>query len=764
MRREAGVALAVYASATAFLFHPYLLQGRVVFETGTLYHIMPTLAGPPPGVPLVPHSNDNIGHYGTILSFLSRHLREGEIVFWNPYTYNGHPMHAANLYPPFSPVLAPPLWVLPWIDALHVLSMTCVTFGGFFFFLMARRLRRSFAGGLIGGAIWSMSSFTAFFLIGPGNVPTLMFLPLEVLLLHAAAASPRYRLYGLFGLIAGADYLSTGLQFFAVNMIVCAVAAVCFSRRRSHFVATATAVVGAVLIAGPVLLPFLDLMGMSTRVDATSNLRHADPRSLLLIPTAAFPRLYGGVNDATDLSAELGTRELFFNLHLGTVGTLSLLLALFGSGRRRAAAWLAGGVAAAFVAMATPPAMTLVSKLPLVRMTSTYYLWHPMLFALALAAAAGGHRLLLLRARDRRVVAWCLRALLCLTLALTAISVIHATTSLPHRWARFAWWFGLHNPALAVPLATLLVMTALLRRRTSGRRLRLVAVVAVAAIETSLFVHHNQVFSERRFVYAPTGLEGFAAEPGRILVRTEGEWWFSRAPNVPMAYRLRTPEIHNPLRPRFFEELIQACKGGEGDGYSRSVGVDEANLHELRTTSVARVAIWNGAAYTVRAVPDAVPRAYVVHDARVLADRAERLRVLGSADYPLGRTVVLESGTPEFHDAPSPPTAAIVVDSADDVAIETVTSAPGFLVLRDSWYPGWEATVDGVPAPVLKADHAFRAVKLDAGTHRLEFRYRPRSVRNGFMLLGLGLAILAVLSLWPRRRDPEADPAAPARG
>jgi uncharacterized membrane protein YfhO len=66
------------------------------------------------------------------------------------------------------------------------------------------------------------------------------------------------------------------------------------------------------------------------------------------------------------------------------------------------------------------------------------------------------------------------------------------------------------------------------------------------------------------------------------------------------------------------------------------------------------------------------------------------------------------------------------------------------VILTDSWFPGWRATVDGHPTPILKAYGAFRGVVVDAGDHTIEMRYRPWSVFIGAALT----AAAAMIALW----------------
>jgi hypothetical protein len=65
-----------------------------------------------------------------------------------------------------------------------------------------------------------------------------------------------------------------------------------------------------------------------------------------------------------------------------------------------------------------------------------------------------------------------------------------------------------------------------------------------------------------------------------------------------------------------------------------------------------------------------------------------------------------------------------------DVGIDVDTDRAGVVVLHDLYYPGWQASVDGAPAPVLRANVLFRGVAVPAGHHHISFVFRPLSLAN----------------------------------
>lgn len=85
----------------------------------------------------------------------------------------------------------------------------------------------------------------------------------------------------------------------------------------------------------------------------------------------------------------------------------------------------------------------------------------------------------------------------------------------------------------------------------------------------------------------------------------------------------------------------------------------------------------------------------------------------------------------------------------NDLSFVSNNSQNGFAVFSDIWYPyGWEAYVDGKQTEIIRANYVLRAIKIPAGQHTIEFKFRPQSFATGntiamfssLLLIGLMLA------------------------
>ena len=95
---------------------------------------------------------------------------------------------------------------------------------------------------------------------------------------------------------------------------------------------------------------------------------------------------------------------------------------------------------------------------------------------------------------------------------------------------------------------------------------------------------------------------------------------------------------------------------------------------------------------------------------------------------------------------------ASLSDEPTRVRLLVRAAAPGPLVLSDTHYPGWRATVDGTPAPIHRANLLFRAVCVPAGEHVVEFTFRPWGFGLGLALTGVSLAFATVVVVRRPRR------------
>jgi hypothetical protein len=149
-------------------------------------------------------------------------------------------------------------------------------------------------------------------------------------------------------------------------------------------------------------------------------------------------------------------------------------------------------------------------------------------------------------------------------------------------------------------------------------------------------------------------------------------------------------------------------------------------------------------AVTVWENPAARPRAYLADAIVEVGDEREALARLSEVARASSRAAVVERtpGAGPLRVARNP--GEVRMESWPGGA-RLAVSAPdgGLLVVNDTFYPGWVATVDGAPAPILWTNHLFMGIPLEPGDHTVLLEYKPPSVP-----LGAAISLVAALALF----------------
>jgi hypothetical protein len=149
-----------------------------------------------------------------------------------------------------------------------------------------------------------------------------------------------------------------------------------------------------------------------------------------------------------------------------------------------------------------------------------------------------------------------------------------------------------------------------------------------------------------------------------------------------------------------------------------------------------------------RREPGAFPPAWIVHRTQTVGDEAALRRLMRAGD--MRSTALVWPGAPTVDLCSGEEPVSVVRRRTDSVSVEATLHCRGLLVLADTNYPGWNATVDGRPAPIVEVYGVLRGVVLEAGHHTVEFQYQPAVVRTGIAVTLLGLTA-AILLLWRDR-------------
>ncbi len=743
---ENGLGLFILFAIAITFFSPLLLGDKVIFYRDFTFVTFP------------------------FKFFLAQTFQAGAIPYWNTNVYGGMPFmagfHAGVFYPPgILFLLKDTVLALNLFYVFHFLILGC------FSFLLARSWGISFASALCCGITGMLSGFIVASALLSNLFMAAVWLPLVFWLFH------QYWMRNHFGAFVGL-VLAIAAQTLAASPEISIMTLLLLYAHSLYFLPRAPGIPGAVRMTASLglavilalglaalqLIPTAHLMehslrdnGMTFEVHAQSSLGPAKLSTLILSPD------YGGLLDSRDYPSWFPGF-----LHTIYMGALAFALVVLGFIFRRQKSigfWLVVFLLGLFLSLGkfNPIYETIYPWVPflnLFRYPEKYF------FISSFAAVfLSGYVL------DALIQGVGKRQLKIIPVITVLVGLLGATLGLAHMFS---------NLDARLPVAVLVIFGGSLvmfyYRKFSQPVFAAVVcfliVLDLGAKDLQLLPMIDRKFYEEKPLVTDIVGDSFGKYriySGRI----------AQTPNPDM----------NPPGPTWMDELFLAKQylrpftgmvvGVEHAGGHPGLGLElrkhlvwfyalidappDKRLRILKRSNVKYWVDWDSLTrFSARGVPlilpdrvkiweDALPRAYMVGRTKI-EKQTEVLNAYYDESFdPLAE--VLFSQPVNFEpSAHFKGTVEAVTYRPNHVTVNTVQQGNGFLVLMDSYFPGWTVKVDGEEKSILRANYFYRAVELGPGEHTLEFEYFPEGFKTGLIVSSIACVLLMALPLWRWRR------------
>lgn len=245
-------------------------------------------------------------------------------------------------------------------------------------------------------------------------------------------------------------------------------------------------------------------------------------------------------------------------------------------------------------------------------------------------------------------------------------------------------------------------------------------------------------------------------------------------PNVNIVYGISSFRVHNPLLPARFAAFAHLCGASLDEFRNQSYAgkltdmVDLASIRLILTQfkplpSRYKLLYTSKQGISIYENPQALPEAYLVGQGVLAQSELEARQAICAPAFDCRKTVVIEPDSATVKKLDDSALSSLFLplkalrQNANQVAIDYSSTVPAFVVLTDTFYPGWHATIDGQPTEIFRANYLFRAVHVPSGKHTVRFEYWPFSLVAGLVLFSCAVLaafaiVLVNLSLRNRRK------------
>jgi hypothetical protein len=744
MRRRIDLPVIVIVLLALLICGRGLLPGNVFSSADILYATFPWRALESRVDPQNTLLSDEAFQFQPWQIYTASQIRAGHFPLWNPHAFGGAPF----LGNPQSAILFPYsalAYVMPVSKAQALEAVLKIATAGLAMYWMLRVLDLRSIAALAGAIAFMFNGFLIVWLGWPvTNVA--IWLPFLIGLTERLRQSLRWQYAGYLALVIGIVLLGGHPETSFHVLFVCGCYAVYRLRGRSpvrYLMQFAMAAVLGGTLAAVQLLPFLDYLSHSAIiairqpgvVRATLPIRAI---MALLVPNYFGSPVTGNFWGPAN-----------YNEIANSVGVLPLILlscAVLGGWKRIGTKFFCTmAIFSAAVIYNFYPVLWVLSKVPGFSRAANHRLIVALTFSMAALCGIGMEVLLSAPDKIRSRLAIGLKASLVLLLTM---SVVWGVLDYQEILAKDVTEFVASQVIIFVLLliAATYVSLRLLNARTGAAKLVLVLVGIEFLSFLPVVPFYNPVIGTDNFYPTTPALEYLRADRSVFRVSLP-------MPNLGAVYGLSDMAGYDAMTPTHLVQLLNAAAslGDWGNAplwYTEDLNSRITDLLNLKYVLRPPGAPSPGAKFSVAYDgPDArifqnrevFSRAFMVGRARTCLDDVAAVAAIRGAEINLRQEIVV-SDCADLPAGDSDQSAPVVkVYEPERVVVDATVRNAGFLVLTDTYDAGWRVKVDNREARMLRADEAFRAVALGPGSHRVEFLYRPLSLRLGLIVSILGL-------------------------
>ncbi len=671
-------------------------------------------------------------------AFYNSELKKGNFPLWNPYLFSGYPLFANGQNGFLNPFKILFHLILPPHRARELFLFVHLFFTGFFTFIFLRKMNLSLFPSLLGGFIWSYNCFNATLFQHEYVYSIAPYIPLLFLSYERAIKESNFFWRGIGGISFALIILGKHLNYSfygLIGFLAFAVYRIYQGPYTRAFIEFLLITFIGFFIAFIQLLPTIELILLSS-LQRPQEYHSLPVKAIAQFVGVAFfhPLIYDASFHKVNLYHP-------YNLYqtCGFTGNLAVFLSLFNlfSKKRKNDGLFFLGCAFIFylIAFYTPLTRIFESIFPFVKKTVPIKTLYIAVFSISIAGAYGLE--CLLNEERGNWLAVIISSIFIFGVGIIAVKV--KADSYPQGW------FYLLNPAIVSPIIVVLfsaflftfplsfLSKGILSLFISFVELFPLAILYNLPVSSKLLDVKNTYFDSIKKEIGYYRMTGIQANLYSLLSIQSPDGYESLIPDV-YFFAIKEKIPTDPADMRLISIGNIEYPMARLLGVKYIIGTDRN--YKIPEDKLEKVLDGDVIIYKLK---DVLPRAFVVGRSKKLESEEMRNMVLEGYD-PLNGVLLEEDVECEGKGG----SAEILSYEPERVEIKAeVNGKCGFLVLSDTFYPGWKVYVDGKREKIYKAYGFIRAVKLTGGSHRVEFKFSPLSVKIGaiFSVIGIMIAI-----------------------